>query len=93
MLDRVLMIVAVASACVTLAGGAFFIFHLDERVAQMQALDEAWVDLDAEQTADIVSRIEEVLTALGIIGGRLDGTGGGILYTIGYRDGAAACAP
>ena len=76
---------------VAVAGGAFYLYELDQRIADMQALDERWFDVDAEQTADVLAVLEEVRTAQGVILGRLDGTGGDLLYRVGYRDGETAC--
>ena len=70
---------------------AFFAFSIDQRVADMQALDDDWLQLDQDQTADILAQIEEVRTAQGEIIGRMDGAGGDLLYRIGYRDGEMAC--
>lgn len=83
--DTLILVAAVA-------GGVWFVDSLDQRVTDMQALDERWFDTDAEQTADILAAIEEVRTAQGVMLGRLDVVGGELLYRVGYRDGrAAAC--
>ena len=69
----------------------FFAFSLDQRAAETQEFDEAWARRDQLETASLVSLIEEGLTGQGIIIGRLDGSGGELLYQIGYRDGQTAC--
>ena len=69
----------------------FFAFTLDRRAAETQEFDEGWSLRDQRETAGLVSLIEEVRTAQGIIIGRLDGAGGELLYQIGYRDGLVAC--
>ena len=81
---------------VTIAVGAatiaFFAFSIDDRVSDMQALDEDWLQLDQAQTADVIALIEEVRTTQGLILGRLDGAGAELIYQVGVRDGRAlAC--
>ena len=81
---------------VTMAVGAatiaFFAMSIDRRVADMQALDDRWLQLNQDQTAEVIGEIEEVRTAQGVMLGRLDGAGGGaFLYQIGVRDGRATC--
>lgn len=71
---------------------AFFAISIDQRVADMQALDESWLQLDQDQTADVIALVEEVLTTQGEVLGRLDGAGAELIYQIGVRDGRAlAC--
>ena len=73
---------------------AFFAYSIDQRVTDMRLLDERWLQLDQTQTAAIISEIEEVRTAQGLIIGRLDGAGGALwIYELGHRDGAAGCRP
>ena len=74
-----------------LAAVAFFAYSIDARVAGIQELDDRWLQLDIEQTAAVIAVVEEVRTAQGIIMGRLEGTGGDLIYQIGLRDGRALC--
>ena len=87
--DTLLWIAGGASVVASAASVAFFAFSIDAGIVDMQEQDDRWLQLDQDQTAEIIAAVEEVRTAQGLILGRLDGTGCEVLYLIGVRDGRA----
>ena len=87
-------IVTLGAGLLSMAGVVFFVQSIAAGVADMQATDVRWMDMDDEDTARIIAGIEEIRTTLGVVVGRLDGAGGALwIYELGHRDGAAGCRP